>query len=122
MNTMVSDNSAVQSFHDLSGITENTSAGAYRAMAHGRKENQHQKVLDICIAAKRNGIDDLTASELVDRYLMVYGTRIKDGAMSGRISELVGMGLLEKLPARTCRSSGNRAKPVRPVAQQVGLC
>lgn len=121
MNTSISDSSAVQSFHDLTGITENTSAAALRAITPGRKSTMHEKVMDVCISAHRNGIDDLTASEMVDRYLFIHGVRIKDGAMSGRISELVADGRLEKLPARVCTSSGNRAKPVRVVAQQVGM-
>lgn len=121
MNTASSDSSAIQSFHDLTGMTENTSAGALCAITPGRKATMHQKVMDVCISAHRNGIADLTASEIVDRYLFIHGVRIKDGAMSGRISELVADGMLEKLPARVCASSGNRAKPVRVVAQQVGM-
>ncbi len=121
MNSFAADSSAVQSFHDLTGVTENTSASAFQAIGKGRKANMHDKVMDICVAAHRNGVADLTASEVVDRYLLVHGVRIKDGAMSGRISELVADGRLEKLPARVCTSSGNRAKPVRVVAQQVGM-
>ena len=99
----------------------NTSAVAFAALGNQGKQNMHSKIIDICIAAQKHGIPDLTASEISDRYHTAHDWRVKDGSMAGRISELVRASRLERCEARICTSSKSLARPVRVPMTQTRL-
>ncbi len=85
-------------------------------------KGQQQDILDIVIAAHRNGIDDLSGREIQARYRMVHvGKDIDTGTISARVNSLIAAKLLERGPERACAISKKMVGPVRPVARQTRL-
>ena len=91
-----------------------------------------RNVIDILIAAQRNGAQDMTADEIQEAYeSRVTNKRIGDGPFAGRISEMAKSGLIlvssAKRQTRRLGGTGPRknayrspsavvAAPVQPVA------
>ena len=96
-----------------------TSAQSLRAIGlHGFKSSA-DKVFDICLAAQRNGAADLSLSEIRSRYELQHSHRFDLSSVSGRVSNLVSAGRLERLSiARPCSVTGRNILPVRvPMVQ-----
>ena len=85
-------------------------------------KGQQRDVLDIVIAAHRNGVADLSGREIQARYRTSYpGKDIDTGTVSARVNSLIAAKLLERCPDRLCSITGKTVGPVRPVAQQTRL-
>jgi hypothetical protein len=96
-----------------------TSAAAQARADVGSWHNQQAEVLDICLAAARNGIADLSGREIKARYRQSHpGKDIDTGTISARVSSLLAAKLLERCPERLCSITSKMVRPVRPVAQQ----
>ena len=98
------------------------SATARDQVGMGALRGQQRDVLDIVIAAHRNGVDDLSGREIQARYRTTYpGKDIDTGTVSARVNSLVAAKLLERCPERLCSITGKTVGPVRAVAQQSRL-
>ena len=85
-------------------------------------KGQQRDVLDIVLAASRNGVADLSGREIQARYRTTYpGKDIDTGTVSARVNSLIAAKLLERCPNRLCSITGKTVGPVRPVAQQTRL-
>jgi len=84
--------------------THHTSATAINQFGNQKKKNQADEIFDICLAAHRNGVVDLSRVEIRDQYERLYGRRMDDSRVSARVSELVCAKRLEVLPyTRNCK-------------------
>lgn len=98
------------------------SAAARDAIGTERLRGQQREVLDIVVAAVRNGALDLTGKEIQARYrILNSGKDIDAGTVSARVNSLMTAKLLEPGPRRACTITGLNVRPVRPVAQQARL-
>lgn len=85
-------------------------------------KGQQRDVLDIVLAASRNGVADLSGREIQARYRQTYpGRDIDTGTVSARVNSLIAAKLLERCPDRLCSITGKTVGPVRPVAQQARM-
>ena len=85
-------------------------------------KGQQRDVLDIVLAAARNGVADLSGREIQARYRTTFpGKDIDTGTVSARVNSLIAAKLLERCPDRLCSITGKTVGPVRPVAQQTRL-
>ena len=85
-------------------------------------KGQQRDVLDIVVAAHRNGVADLSGREIQARYRQTYpGKDIDTGTVSARVNSLIAAKLLERCPERLCTITSKLIGPVRPVAQQARL-
>lgn len=83
-----------------------------------------RNVIDILIAAHRNGALDMTADEIQEAYeLRVTNKRIGDGPFAGRISEMAAAGLIlassTKRQSRRKGGTGPRKNAYRALAAVV---
>lgn len=108
--------------------TRETSGEAFRTIGNKGLSAEMRKVLDICLAAQRNGAQDLSGREVQVRYEAYYSqtsgkvVRKDMSSISGRINDLVTAGRLERLPLkRQCSISGESIMPVRVPAMQSRL-
>ena len=98
------------------------SAPAMGEFGLGNMKGQQRDVLDIILAAHRNGVADLSGREIQARYRISYpGKDIDTGTVSARVNSLLAAKLLERGPERPCSITGKTVGPVRPVAQQARL-
>jgi hypothetical protein len=79
----------------------------------GSMTAQQRMVWDIVRAAQLAGARDLTRREAWQRWCAQSGRPQSDGAMSGRINELLGMGWLQERPEK--RASADSQALSRPV-------
>jgi hypothetical protein len=85
-------------------------------------KGQQRDVLDIVLAAHRNGVADLSGREIQARYRISYpGKDIDTGTVSARVNSLIAAKLLERCPDRLCSITSKTVGPVRPVAQQARM-
>lgn len=98
-----------------------SSAQARDALGMRALGGQQREVLDIVLAAARNGVADLTGKEIQARYRQLTGKDIDAGTVSARLNSLLAGKLLERAPRRQCTVSKLMVGPVRPVAQQARL-
>jgi hypothetical protein len=82
-----------------------TSSAAFLELGNTGRQNMQSNIVDICIAAHRNGIVSLTAAEIGDRYFAAYHKHVKEGSVAGRVSELVAAKRLEAVDRRVCLSA-----------------
>lgn len=99
----------------------NTSAQAFAALRLPDLKQLQDKIHDICIAAQRNGYDDLTRKEIQARYELQYGTRIEASTVSSRVNNLVTAQRLVKGPDRVCTVTGNEVGTVLVPMKQARL-
>lgn len=98
------------------------SAQALDEVGIGNMQGQQRDVLDIVLAAHRNGIADLSGREIQARYRMTHpGKDIDTGTISARVNSLIAAALLERGAERLCSITGKTVGPVRAVAQQARL-
>lgn len=103
---------------DIQGVTRLTTSN----MPLPVQKQLQDKILDICITAKRNGRADLSGKEIQERYELVHGKRIDASSVSARVNGLIAAGRLVRLErSRPCRVTGRDIHPVRVVAVQAGL-
>lgn len=97
-----------------SDATRGTSGQALQDLGMGVQKHQADRVLDIVIAAKRNGIKDLSLREIAERWHMVHGKPIDVGTVSARVTSLVAAKRLVRViyDARPCTVSGKTVQPV----------
>jgi len=101
---------------------KHVSAAARNELGTERLRGQQREVLDIVIAAIRNGAKDLTGKEIQARFRSINsGKDIDAGTVSARVNSLLTAKLLEPGPRRPCSITGLTVRPVRPVAQQTRL-
>lgn len=99
-----------------------TSAVALQALGNVAHKTSLDKIFDICLAAQRNGADDLSGKEIQSKYELLYGQRIDAGTVSARVNNLVTAKRLERSrTARACAVTGRDIYPVRVPATQVRL-
>jgi len=77
--------------------TSHTSAQALAALGNTGKKIMLDQIEDICLAAQRNGADDLSGKEIQQRYELQYGKRIESSTVAGRVNDLVTVRRLERL-------------------------
>lgn len=100
----------------------NTSAKALAAMPLPDIKQLQDKIHDICVAAQRNGYDDLSGKEIQARYELLYGHRIEASSVASRVNNLVTAGRLERVQqVRPCAVTGRDIHPVRVPMKQVRL-
>ena len=102
--------------------TSHSSAQALAALGNGGKKRQLDDIHDICLAAQRNGADDLSGKEIQQRYELLHGKRIESSTVAGRVNDLVAVKRLERLTfVRSCSVTGRDIHPVRVPATQARL-
>lgn len=100
----------------------NTSAASLAAMRQPDIKQLQDKIHDICVAAQRNGYDDLSGKEIQARYELLYGHRIEASSVASRVNNLVTAGRLERVQqVRPCTVTGRDIRPVRVPMKQVRL-
>ena len=104
--------------------TRNTSAQALADVGLKGQKFQADAVLDICIAAQRNGAQDLSLREIARRWELLHGRQIDVGTVSARVSNLIAANRLVRLPGamRACTISGKTVHPVSVPMKQERLC
>lgn len=101
---------------------DSTSAQALAAIGQRTVMNLQDRIHDICVAAQRNGMDDLSGKEIQERYERLYSKRIDASSVSARINNLISAKRLERLTTvRPCRVTGHDIHPVRVPATQARL-
>lgn len=99
-----------------------TSALALGRIGLPTLKTENDKIADICLAAQRNGCDDLSGKEIQARYELLYGKRIDASAVSARVNALVTAHRLERSTiTRACSITGQDIHPVRVPAVQSRL-
>lgn len=83
----------------------NTSAKALAAIPLPKLKQLQDQIHDICLAAQRNGYDNLTRKEIQSRYELLYGRRIEASTVASRVNNLVAAGRLAEGPKRMCSVS-----------------
>ena len=86
------------------------SVEAYAALKLPRVAKRQGEIRDICIAAQRNGCNDLTRKEIELRYNFLYGGHIGEGTVSSSVNGLVTAGRLVEGPKRLCSVSKSGIK------------
>lgn len=101
-----------------------TSAQALAQVGLQGQKHQADAVLDICIAAHRNGVKDLSLREIAKRYEWIHSRSIDVGTVSARVSNLVAAKRLVRVEgsARACSISGKTVQPVSVPMAQERLC
>jgi hypothetical protein len=100
----------------------NTSAQSLAAIRLPDIKQLQDKIHDICVAAQRNGFDDLSGKEIQARFELLYGRRIEASTVSSRVNNLVTSGRLERVQqVRPCAITGRDIHPVRVPLKQARL-
>ena len=101
-----------------------TSAQALANVGLKGQKYQADAIVDICIAAQRNGAQDLSLREIARRWELLYGRQIDVGTVSARVSNLIDANRLVRLEGttRSCTISGKTVHPVSVPVTQVRLC
>ncbi|WP_114968534.1 hypothetical protein [Rhodoferax ferrireducens] len=114
--------------HSPQTTSAQTSAQAFGAVGLSNLKKLQDKILDICIAAQRNGARDLSGREIQQRYeqhfslAQGYAVRIEMSSVSSRVNALVSAGRLERVEvARACAVTGSNILPVRVPMTQASL-
>lgn len=108
--------------HTSTPPTHATSAQALATIGQRTVMNVQDRIHDICVAAQRNGTDDLSGKEIQERYEHLYSKRIDASSVSARINNLIAAKRLERLATvRPCRVTGHDIHPVRVPATQARL-
>lgn len=71
------------------------SAQAFAQVGNMVLKAESDKILDIVLAAQRNGALDLTRREIQKRYELQYGKHIESSSVSARVHALVVAGRLK---------------------------
>jgi len=102
--------------------TLHASAQAFGTIGNAELKTSSDKLFDICLAAQRNGADDLSGREIQARYELLYGKRIDSGTVSARVNALVTAKRLVRLTfSRPCSITQRDIYPVRVPATQARL-
>lgn len=102
--------------------TSHSSAQALALLGNAKKKCLLDQIMDICLAAQRNGADDLSGKEIQAKYELIHGKRIEAGTVSGRVNDLVSAKRLERLTfSRACAITSRDIYPVRVPAAQARL-
>ena len=87
--------------------TNQASAAAFAQVGNLVLKAEADKILDIVLAAQRNGANDLTRREIQKRYEVQHGKHIESSSVSARVHALVLAGRLKCGPVdRVCSVSG----------------
>ena len=107
----------------ISGATRITSAQVLGDIGLRNQKQQADKVLDIVVAAHRNGIKDLSLREIAKRWELVHGVSIDVGTVSARVCNLIAQRRLVRVEedARACSVSGKTVQPVSAPVQQARM-
>lgn len=99
---------------EMSSATRITSAQALHGIGLRTQKQQADKVLDIVIAAQRNGAKDLSLREIAKRWELVHGVTIDVGTVSARVCNLIDQHRLVRIKenSRPCSVSGKTVQPV----------
>lgn len=99
-----------------------TSAQALQSISVRQLKNKQDRVFDICLAAQRHGIGDLSGKEIQQQYELVHGERIDASSISARVNALVTAKRLERVRmTRPCCVTGRDIHPVRVPMMQARL-
>jgi hypothetical protein len=80
------------------------------------------EILDIVVHCHREGLTDLSLSEIQQAYEAKNGKRIDLNRVSARVYDLVQAKKLERIEQlRPCKVTGRRVHPVKAIAQQARL-
>lgn len=106
-----------------STATAYTSAAALNDLGLRGQKHQADAVLDIVVAAVRNGAKDLSLREIAKRWELAHGRQIDVGTVSARVTNLVDQHRLVRIKedARACTISGKTVQPVTVPAQQARM-
>lgn len=103
-------------------MSTNTSAQALQALGLRKVSKMQQEVLEICIAAQRNGTPDLSSREIQARYELKHSVRIEASTIAARVHGLVAANRLERIETpRPCSVTKIEIKPVRVPMTQARL-
>lgn len=101
---------------------QDTSAKALNGIGWRNIQTLQDQLLDIVVAAQRNGSDDLSRKEIQARYELVYGKRIESSSVAARVKNLIDGHRLEQVAtSRLCTVTGRDIHPVRVPMTQARL-
>jgi hypothetical protein len=107
--------------------TLHTKAQSLSAMGNVRQQQLQDKILEICLAAQRNGCRDLSGREIQARYEAYFSVieghpvRLDASTISSRVNSLVTAGRLVRTELRACSITGRNISPVAMPMKQVRL-
>lgn len=106
----------------MSNVAE-TSRKSLGQISGCERKQQADVILDVVVAACRNGAQDMSLQEIAWAYERQHGKRIDVGTVSGRVTALVTAGRLVRLPSaqRQCSISKRHVAPVTVPLEQVRM-
>lgn len=100
-----------------------TSAASLQALGFKKMARQQQAIFDVVLGCQRNGMADMSLTEIRDAYERLHGGRIDLNRVSARVSNLVAAErLTRRTDTRPCSVSGRPVHPVYVPPSQVRLC
>lgn len=107
---------------DTQITTKDTSSDALKALGLRRLSAQQQAIFDVVASACRNGMRDLSLTEIRDLFERANGKRIDVARVSSRVSELLSAGRLQRATEqRECSVTGHKCLPVSVVPHQASF-
>lgn len=102
--------------------TMDTSAQALQQFGFKAMAKQQKEIFDVVLGCQRNGMPDMSLTEIRDTYERLHGKRIDLNRVSARVSNLVAAHrLTRRQDTRLCSVSNRRVHPVYVLEQQVRL-
>lgn len=102
--------------------TRDSSRLSLKRMGARELAGKMAEILDVVAHCHRQGMADVSLTEIRDVYEAMLSKRIDLNRVSARVYDLVNAGKLERLPdLRPCSKTGRLVHPVRAVPQQARL-
>lgn len=102
--------------------TLETSAESLHAVGYRKMAAQQREIFDVVLGCQKNGMQDMSLTEIRDTYERLHSKRIDLNRVSSRVSDLVAAQRLERRSeARPCSISQRNVHPVFVPAKQVRL-
>lgn len=99
--------------------TMDSSRMSFESMGPRALAGKMAEILDIIIHCHREGLTDLSLSEIQQAYEARLNKRIDLNRVSARVYDLVNAKKLDRIEQlRPCRVTGRKVHPVRAIAQQ----
>lgn len=103
-------------------FTKDTSAQALEAIGWKKMAAQQREIFDVVLGCQRNGMPDMSLTEIRDTYERLHSKRIDLNRVSARVSDLIAAKRLQrKEDTRPCSVTTKNIHPVFVPAHQAGL-
>ena len=103
-------------------FTKDTSAQALEQVGWKKMAAQQREVFDVVLGCQRNGMPDMSLTEIRDTYERLHSRRIDLNRVSARVSDLVAAGRLQRREdTRPCSVTTKNIHPVFVPAHQARL-